>query len=119
MGQAVEIELSEGVDRLAAGPGLGLGTDLIAVLEATHLVGEMPATVRQADAEAWVAFENAAEDQAGAGDSRIERIADEVVEVVGPQARCDRVQGVEGVDEDECPERLGGLPEGLEGRIVE
>ena len=60
---------------------------------------------------------HAAEDQAGGGDGGVERIADQVLQVIGlqPVGAGDVVR----MDEHEGAELFGGRPHRLEARIVE
>src|SRR6266545_8339902 len=63
---------------------LRLWSDIMTVPEASGLVGQEAAAVREAHLEHRVAFEHAAEHQARAGDRGLERQADEVFEIIGP-----------------------------------
>ena len=77
------------------------------------------AGVREDELERRQPVEDAAEDQARDRDRRVEREADEVLEVVGTAPpRCLRGGRVR-VEEEQRPEALGRLEEGEQRRIVE
>src|ERR687892_2886971 len=88
-----------------------------AVDEARLLVRQEAAAVRQEDLEVGMALEHPCEDQAGGGDRGIERVADEVAEIIILQpvgrGRCGRV------DEDQVAELRRGGPDRFRARIVE
>src|SRR5262249_17334372 len=62
---------------------LRLGAHVMAVAEASGLIGKETAAVRQADLQPGMALEHAAEYQAHARNRGLERQPDEVLEIVG------------------------------------
>ena len=61
-------------------------------------------------------IEHAAENKRGRGDGRVDRIADQVDEIIGTQAL--RARDSDRMDEHESVELLGRLPQRSERRIV-
>src|SRR5689334_16664091 len=88
-----------------------------AVPEASGLVGQKAAAMREADLQPGMALEHAAEHQARAGNRRLERKPDQVLEIIAdePLARGARM----GMDEDEGAERGRRCPERLQRRVIE
>src|SRR5690349_3420293 len=94
-----------------------LRTHREAVPEATGLVGQKAAAMGEADLQPGMALEHAAEHQARAGDRRLERKPDQVLEIktAEPLARRTRMR----MDEDEGAERGRRRPERLQRRVIE
>src|SRR5229473_1507133 len=92
-------------------------TYLVAVVEAANENGERAATMGQIDPEFRMAVEHAAEDQVASGDRGLERIAEQVREVVGLGAVA--AQSRQWMQEDRQVERLDAREDRLEQRIVE
>src|SRR6202035_5274318 len=88
---------------------LGLRPHLPAVRPAAGLIGNEAAAMHQADLQRGMALEHAAEYQAGRRDGGVERIADEIVEIVGAQALGGT--DIDRMDEQERVELAGGGPE--------
>ena len=88
-----------------------------AVLPARRLIGREAAAMRQHDLQFRIAVEHAAEHQAGRRDGGVERIADQVGEIIRLQPV--GAGDVVGMDEHEGAELFGRRPQRLEHRIVE
>src|SRR6266540_5451363 len=78
----IEIEALERLCRRFGKLALRLLAHVPAVHEAPGLVGNKPAAMGEADLQRRIALEHAAENQACGGDGGIERIADQIGEVV-------------------------------------
>src|SRR3954447_5228246 len=78
----IEVEPSKRLRRRLGQLVLRLLAYMPAVQEAPGLVGHEAAAMGEADLECRVALEHAAEHQARGGDGGIERIADQIVEVI-------------------------------------
>src|SRR6266436_9005891 len=90
---------------------------LPAVIEAANQNGESAATMGQVDLELRMAVEHAAEDQVGSGDRGLERIAEQVREVIGLGAIA--AQSRQWMQENRQVERLNAREDRLKQRIVE
>src|SRR5580700_5910274 len=90
---------------------------LPAVHPAAALVWDEAAAVRHDEIQLGMALEHAAENQAGAGDGGVERIADQVAEII--RAQPVGAGDIAGMDHHEGVEFGGRGPERLEARIVE
>ena len=86
------------------------------MVEAPDGEGHIAAGVGEADLQLREPVEHAAEDQRGGGDGRLQRVADEVHQVVAGERLADAV--VEGVQQDEGAKRLRCLENREERRVV-
>src|SRR6266853_1544578 len=92
-------------------------TYLVAVVEAAYQNGKRAATMGQGDLELRMAVEHAAEDQVASGDRGLERIAEQVREVIGLGAIA--AQSRQWMQENRQVERLNAREDRLKQRIVE
>ena len=108
--------MQDGVVKVAQGDVLGLRLDVLlrlgahlpAVLPARRLIGREAAAMRQHDLQFRMAVDHAAEIEAGRGNGGVERIADQIAEVIGLQPV--GAGDVDRMDEHEGAELLGGRP---------
>ena len=84
------------------------------MVEAPDGEGDVAAGVGEADLQLREPVEHAAEDQRGRGDGRLQRVADQIDQVVAGERLADAV--VEGVEQDEGVERLRRLEDREERR---
>src|SRR6266850_6207411 len=95
---------------------LRLRPHLLPVGEPADEVRQGAAGMRQADLELREPVEHAAEDEVRGGDGGVERVAEEVVEVVAPQPVAGADHG-ERVQQDGQPPGLAGRENRREGRV--
>ncbi len=117
VGDAVVEQAAEALHRVALEPRARFLAHLPAVAESARLVGHEAAGVGQAEADARVALDDAAEDEGGSGDRRFQRVADEVGQVVGahPLGGDDLVR----VHQHEKSVAVRHLPNRVERGVVE
>src|SRR5439155_2622656 len=89
----------------------------VRVVEAADVVRQEAVAMNEYYGEFGESVQRSAEDQAGGGQGRLERIADQVVQVVAPEP-LDRLEQ-ERMQHDRSGEIRGRLPERVEGRIAE
>ena len=90
---------------------------LVRAVEAADVIGQEAAAVNQHDREPGEPVERAAEDQARGRQGRLERIADQVMQVVAPES----LDGLEEkrMQHDRRGEVRGRLPERIERGVAE
>ena len=88
-----------------------------AVHPAPALIGNEAAAMHHDEIELGMPLQHAAEDQARRRDGGVERIADQVAEIIGAQPI--GAGDIAGMDHHEGVELGRGRPERLEARIVE
>src|SRR5580698_4685605 len=88
-----------------------------AVHPSPALVRNEAAAMRHDEIQLRMSLQHAAEDQAGAGDGGVERIADQVAEIIGAQPV--GAGDIAGMDHHEGVELFGRRPQRLKTRIVE
>src|ERR1700730_6711698 len=111
----VEIELLQIARRLLRGGGAAVGACLVAVVAAPGISRQEAAAMGDADLEARIGVEHAAENEMAHRHGAVERVADDVDEImVGEAAPFGEAVGMQ---EDEHPELLGLGEEWPEARI--
>src|SRR5207245_5076418 len=90
--ERVVVEAAEVAARERGAVGARLRPRGVPAVEAADVIGQQAAAVHEHDLERREAVERAAEDQAAGGQRGLEGEADEVVEIVAPEARAGREQ---------------------------
>jgi hypothetical protein len=89
----------------------------VSAVEAADVIRQKPAAVHEHDGEGGETVERAAQDQAGGRQGRLERIADQVVQVVAPEP-LDRLEQ-ERMQHDRRGQIGGRAPERVERAVAE